>query len=58
VSIRSFLGIPDQHAVTGDTETVRKVIEALDKLDLKFPTVDKEARAALDAARAQLESER
>ena len=33
MSIRSFLGIPDQHAHTGDTETVRKVIEALDKLD-------------------------
>ena len=33
MSIRSFLGIPDQHAVTGDTETVRKVIEALDHLD-------------------------
>jgi polyphosphate kinase 2 (PPK2 family) len=32
--------------------------EALDKLDLKFPEVDKEARAALDTARAQLESER
>lgn len=33
MSIRSFLGIPDQHASTGDTETVRKVIEALDQLD-------------------------
>jgi hypothetical protein len=33
VSIRAFLGIPDQHALTGDTETVRKVIEALDQLD-------------------------
>ena len=33
MSIRSFLGIPDQHAVTGYTETVRKVIEALDQLD-------------------------
>jgi uncharacterized tellurite resistance protein B-like protein len=33
VSIRKFLGIPDQHAVTADTETVRKVIEALDQLD-------------------------
>jgi uncharacterized tellurite resistance protein B-like protein len=33
VSIRSFLGIPVQHAVAGDTETVRKVIEALDKMD-------------------------
>ena len=33
MSIRNFLGIPDQHAVTGDTETVRKVIEALDQLD-------------------------
>jgi polyphosphate kinase 2 (PPK2 family) len=32
--------------------------EALDKLDLKFPKVDKEARGALDTARAQLESER
>jgi polyphosphate kinase 2 (PPK2 family) len=37
---------------------VAAINEALDKLDLKFPTVDKEARAALDAARAQLESER
>jgi len=33
VSIRSFLGIPDQHAASADTETVRKVIEALDQLD-------------------------
>jgi uncharacterized tellurite resistance protein B-like protein len=33
VSIRSFLGIPDQPASTGDTETVRKVIEALDQLE-------------------------
>jgi uncharacterized tellurite resistance protein B-like protein len=33
VSIRSFLGIPEQHASTGDTETVRKVVEALDKLE-------------------------
>jgi PPK2 family polyphosphate:nucleotide phosphotransferase len=32
--------------------------EALDKLDLKFPKADREARAALDAARAQLERER
>jgi uncharacterized tellurite resistance protein B-like protein len=33
VSIRSFLGIPDQHAASADTETVRKVIEALDQMD-------------------------
>jgi uncharacterized tellurite resistance protein B-like protein len=33
VSIRNFLGIPDKHAATADTETVRKVIEALDKLE-------------------------
>lgn len=33
MSIRSFLGIPDQHARTGDTETVRKVVEALDHLE-------------------------
>ena len=33
MSIRSFLGIPDQHAASADTETVRKVIEALDQLD-------------------------
>lgn len=33
MSIRDFLGIPDKHAATADTETVRKVIEALDKLD-------------------------
>jgi uncharacterized tellurite resistance protein B-like protein len=33
VSIRSFLGIPDQHSASADTETVRKVIEALDQLD-------------------------
>ena len=33
MSIRNFLGIPDHHAATGDTETVRKVIEALDKMD-------------------------
>jgi PPK2 family polyphosphate:nucleotide phosphotransferase len=32
--------------------------EALDRLDLKFPKADKETRAALDTARAQLESER
>jgi hypothetical protein len=32
--------------------------EALDRLDLKFPKAGKEARAALDTARAQLESER
>jgi uncharacterized tellurite resistance protein B-like protein len=33
VSIRTFLGIPDQHAATADTETVRKVIEKLDHLE-------------------------
>jgi uncharacterized tellurite resistance protein B-like protein len=33
VSIRSFLGIPDQHTASADTETVRKVIEALDQMD-------------------------
>ena len=33
MSIRSFLGIPDQHSGAADTETVRKVIEALDQLD-------------------------
>ena len=33
MSIRSFLGFPEQHAATADTETVRKVIEALDKMD-------------------------
>jgi uncharacterized tellurite resistance protein B-like protein len=34
VSIRKFLGIPDQRAAaTADTETVRKVIEALDQLE-------------------------
>ncbi|HEV8412010.1 MAG TPA: TerB family tellurite resistance protein [Bryobacteraceae bacterium] len=33
MSIRSFLGIPDQHAASADTETVRKVIEALDQMD-------------------------
>jgi uncharacterized tellurite resistance protein B-like protein len=33
VSIRAFLGIPDKHAATADTETVRKVIEALDQMD-------------------------
>jgi len=33
VSIRNFLGIPDKHTATADTETVRKVIEALDQMD-------------------------
>jgi len=33
VSIRSFLGFTEQHATTGDTETVRKVVEALDHLE-------------------------
>jgi len=33
VSIRAFLGIPDHHTPTADTETVRKVIEALDQMD-------------------------
>ena len=33
MSIRNFLGIPDKHANSADTETVRKVIEALDQLD-------------------------
>jgi uncharacterized tellurite resistance protein B-like protein len=33
VSIRNFLGIPDKPAPAADTETVRKVIEALDQLD-------------------------
>jgi hypothetical protein len=37
---------------------VAAINEALDKLDLKFPKADKEARAALDAVRAQLERER
>jgi len=32
VSIRDFLGIPEKHAATADTETVRKVIEQLDQL--------------------------
>ena len=33
MSIRSFLGLPEQHAPAGDTETVRKVVEALDHLE-------------------------
>ena len=33
MSIRSFLGIPETHAPAADTETVRKVIEALDQLE-------------------------
>ena len=33
MSIRSFLGFSDTHAAAGDTETVRKVIEALDQMD-------------------------
>jgi len=33
VSIRDFLGFSGQRAVTADTETVRKVIEALDQMD-------------------------
>jgi len=32
VSIREFLGIPEKHT-TGETETVRKVIEALDQIE-------------------------
>jgi hypothetical protein len=37
---------------------VAAINEALDELDLTFPKADREARAALDAARAQLEGER
>src|ERR1051326_8426568 len=34
MSIRSFLGIPDQPRPAGaETETVRKVVEALDQMD-------------------------
>ena len=33
MSIRSFLGFTDQPTTTGDTETVRKVVEALDHLE-------------------------
>ena len=33
MSIRSFLGIPEKDSPAGDTETVRKVIAALDQLD-------------------------
>lgn len=33
MSIRSFLGIPDQQTPAGDTETVRKVVEALDQME-------------------------
>ena len=33
MSIRDFLGIPEKHSVTGETETVRKVIEALDQIE-------------------------
>jgi uncharacterized tellurite resistance protein B-like protein len=33
VSIRDFLCLPEKHATTGDTETVRKVIEQLDQLE-------------------------
>jgi uncharacterized tellurite resistance protein B-like protein len=33
VSIRSFLGMPGQQAPAGETETVRKVVEALDQLE-------------------------
>jgi uncharacterized tellurite resistance protein B-like protein len=33
VSIRDFLGITSKPAATADTETVRKVIEALDQLE-------------------------
>ncbi len=29
MSVRRFPGIPDHHAAAADTETVRKVIEAL-----------------------------
>ncbi|HYV64001.1 MAG TPA: TerB family tellurite resistance protein [Bryobacteraceae bacterium] len=32
MSIREFLGIPEKHT-TGETETVRKVIEALDQIE-------------------------
>jgi len=32
VSIRDFLGIPEKRSATGDTDTVRKVIEQLDQL--------------------------
>ena len=37
---------------------VAAINEALDELDLMFPKADREARAALDAVRAQLEGER
>lgn len=33
MSIREFLGLPAKPTATGDTETVRKVIEALDHLE-------------------------
>ncbi|HEY2844392.1 MAG TPA: TerB family tellurite resistance protein [Bryobacteraceae bacterium] len=33
MSLRSFLGLPEQHAAAGDTETVRKVVAALDQLE-------------------------
>jgi hypothetical protein len=31
------------------------IVEALDALDLRFPTIDAEARAAFQAARATLD---
>ena len=37
---------------------VAAINQALDQLDLEFPKTDKDARTALDAARAQLEGER
>ena len=33
MSLRKFLGLPEQPAHTGDTETVRKVIAQLDQMD-------------------------
>jgi uncharacterized tellurite resistance protein B-like protein len=33
VSIRDFLGISDKNVSTGDTETVRKVVQALDQME-------------------------
>jgi methylase of polypeptide subunit release factors len=57
LAIALACGRPKWRQLAADV-VVAAMNEALEKLDLKFPQVDKDARAALDAAQAQLESER
>lgn len=49
--------VPADHKWFAHLVVIAALIDTLDALDLKFPTVDPKDKAALDAARAELEAE-